>query len=433
MSQTISSPHLLTSHPILNFEAANITPIDSFQIFSLIAKINYDSPNHAIYVTGDIEGSELFFPSHSKISNQNLKNADSFLKFSTGSGIFNLPPDIFISDVSFNITSLTLPIFMENISFSFDDNRFAQIETQSGLLYLPARPSQYLNPLSVQLPLQSLHQYPLPPSPLLPPIRQPPPPPPTQFRPPSPRLGSTNARQEDIARVSQCLLNLSQAAKAVPQNSASADESNHHITIRDILSPPEPPSPDPNQPGPPPLLPDLAAIHKEPPIASSAKKPTDPLPVPQSDITPIQGAHALNNLDTTSSQNDMASESESYLRHLASMVSEVPPKNMEQFRNGAHYDLPAHLVPFVEDLLHHLDISPNNILLDQLFPYVFKAGNAFSTEKIKLTSSILNLLDHLHNCSKKVPNSNDTISTLKSLTTKAKGIVTRARSRHSSK
>ena len=241
-----------------------------------------------------------------------------------------------------------------------------------------------------------------------------------------------NARQDDIARVSQCLLNLSQAAKTVHQNSAS-DVSDHHITIKDVLSPPGPPSPDPHQPRPPPLLPDLAAIHREPPVASSAKKPSDPIPVPQSDITPIQGAHALNNLDTTSSHNDTDLESESYLRHLASMVTDVPPKNMEQFRNGAHYDLPTHLVPFVDDLLHHLDVSPNNILLDQLFPYVFKAGKAFSTEKIKLTSSILNLLDHLHNSSKKVTNSNDTISTLKSLTTKAKGIVTRARSRHSSK
>ena len=59
MTQTIASPHLLTTHPILTFEASNITPIDSFQIFSLVAKINYDSPSHAVYVTGDIEGSDL--------------------------------------------------------------------------------------------------------------------------------------------------------------------------------------------------------------------------------------------------------------------------------------------------------------------------------------------------------------------------------------
>ena len=116
------------------------------------------------------------------------------------------------------------------------------------------------------------------------------------------------------------------------------------------------------------------------------------------------------------------------------MVNDVPPKDMEAFRKGAHYDLPDHLIPFVEDLLHHLDISPNNILLDKLFPYVFRSGNALTTEKIKLTSSILNLLDHLYNCStKRVSNSNDTISTLKSLTSKAKGIVTRAKSRHASK
>ena len=232
LSQPITSPQLLTSHPILHFEAASINSIDSFQIFNLICKINYDSHNHAIFVTADIEGSEEFFPNHSKISNPNLKNTDSLLKFSSGTGIFNLPPQIFISDVNFNITSLTLPLFMENISFSFDNSRFAQIETQSGLLYLPNRPSQYLNPLSVQLPLQSLHQHPFPPSPILPLFRQAPPPP-QQYQPPSPRLGSTTARQ-DIARVSQCLLNLSQAAKTVPQNSGSLDESDHHVTIRDV-------------------------------------------------------------------------------------------------------------------------------------------------------------------------------------------------------
>ena len=202
-----------------------------------------------------------------------------------------------------------------------------------------------------------------------------------------------------------------------------------------MLSPTGNPSPDPHQPGPAPILPDLATIHRDPPISSSAKKTSVPTPVPDSDITPIhsQGAHALHNLDTTTSQDDTNVGSESYLKHLANMVTDAPSKNMEQFRNGSHYDLPVHLVTFVDDLLHHLNVCPNNIILDHLYPYVFQDGNAYTTEKIKLSSTILNLLEHLHNSSKKVPNLSDTISTLKSITNKAKTIVTRARSRHSSK
>ena len=106
---------------------------------------------------------------------------------------------------------------------------------------------------------------------------------------------------------------------------------------------------------------------------------------------------------------------------------------MEQYRNGSHYDLPAHLATFVDDLLHHLNVHPNTIILDHLHPYVFQDGNVYTTEKIKLSSTILNLLEHLHNSSKRAPNLSDTISTLKSITNKAKTIVTRARSRHSSK
>ena len=240
----------------------------------------------------------------------------------------------------------------------------------------------------MQLPLQSLHQHPFPPSPILPRFRQPPPPPPQQYHPPSPRLGSETARQ-DIARVSQCLLNLSTAAKTVPQNSGSLDESDHHVTIRDVLSPPNP-LPDIHQPSLPPQLPNLTAMHKEPPLASSAKKTNDPPPAPQADITPIQGAHAQNPLDTSSSRNDTNSESEDHLRYLASVLHDIPNKNMEEFRRGSHYNLPDHLSAFVEDLLHHLEISPNAILLDKLFPYVFRADNAIKTEKIKLSSDILN-------------------------------------------
>ena len=175
-------------------------------------------------------------------------------------------------------------------------------------------------------------------------------------------------------------------------------------------------------------------MHKEPPLASSAKKANDQPPPPQSDLTPIQGAHAQNPLDTSSSRNDTNSESEDHLRYLASMVHDIPPKDMEGFRRGSHYALPDNLSAFVKDLLHHLEISPNAILLDKLFPYVFRADNAIRTEKIKLSSGILNLLDHLHSCStKKAATSNDTISTLKNLTSKAKGMVTKAQHRHASR
>ena len=207
MSQPLTTPPLLTTHPILVFEARNITRIDSFQIFTLVATINYDAPNHAVYVTADIEGSNLFFPGHSIIPNPHLKTTNSLLKFSTGSGVYNLPPEIFVADSSFAVASLSLPLFMENLSFSLEGGRLAQIETQRGYLFLPDSPSQYLNPLSVQLPIQSVHQYPLPPSPLLQPSRQPPPPVPPVIRQPQPRRGPGNNRQKTLKKyLSVCLI-----------------------------------------------------------------------------------------------------------------------------------------------------------------------------------------------------------------------------------
>ena len=430
MQQPLTTPPLLTTHPILVFEARNITRIDSFQIFTLVVTINYNAPNHAVYVMADIEGSDLFFPGHNIIPNPHLKTTNSILKFSTGSGGYNLPPEIFVADSSFAVASLSLPLFMENLSFSLEGGRLAQIETQRGYLFLPDSPSQYLNPLSVQLPIQSVHQHPLPPSPLLQPSRQPPPPHPPAIRQPPPRRGPGNNRQDDIEKVSQCLLNLSQAARTVHQN--SVDISDHHITVKDFLSPSDP-SHDPHTPHPPPTLPVLAPLHKDLPLSSSAKKSSAPTPpVPDSDITPIKGANALHT-DITTSQDDVDVESESYLKQLASMINEAPSRNMEQYKNGTHYDLPPHLTSFVDDLIHHLNNHPNAIILDHLHPYVFLDGNVYATEKIKLSSTILSLLEHFYNSSTKAQNLTDTISTLKSITNKAKTIVTRARSRHISK
>ena len=161
-SQLLTYPQLLTQHPLLDFEATFISNIESYQIFNLLCKLRYSSENHCIFILADIQNSEIFFPGHLKLFHQNLKIRQPLLKFSTGTELFTLPPDIFISDTYFQIHSLTLPVFGENLLYSFDFSRFAQVESQRGFLFLPSKPSKYLNPLSLQLPPQSIHQHPLP-------------------------------------------------------------------------------------------------------------------------------------------------------------------------------------------------------------------------------------------------------------------------------
>ena len=145
---------------------------------------------------------------------------------------------------------------------------------------------------------------------------------------------------------------------ALPPQSAVDDFPSRARPVKDFLSPSDP-SHDPHTPHPPPTLPVLAPLHKDLPLSSSAKKSSAPTPpVPDSDITPIKGANALHT-DITTSQDDVDVESESYLKQLASMINEAPSRNMEQSKNGTHYDLPPHLTSFVDDLIHHLNNHPN--------------------------------------------------------------------------
>ena len=148
-----------------------------------------------------------------------LKIKQPLLKFSTGSGTFTLQPDIFVSDTNFQINNLTLPVFGENLLYSFDFQRFSQIETQGGFLFLPSRPSTYLNPLSLQLPPQSIRQNPIPSSP---PHHLRHHPPPSSRYPPPPRDWQNVSRPGQVDEVSKCLTNLSIiTANNNSQNSSS--------------------------------------------------------------------------------------------------------------------------------------------------------------------------------------------------------------------
>ena len=82
---------------------------------------------------------------------------------------------------------------------------------------------------------------------------------------------------------------------------------------------------------------------------------------------------------------------------FCSLLDTVPQKDVEQYRQGAHFQLPPHLTDFLEQLLEILELNPNELLLDSLFPYIFMDNSTLKVETIKLSADILNILEHLHN------------------------------------